>query len=242
MTTASHGWHAAQWAALGAWATVAVYVVLGVFAYIQIVQAKKLREQQSRPYVIVDFAFRGHLLYLVVKNIGSTPARKVQASFDPPLRTTRPRDLNKASFLASPIPMMAPGREISAFFDTGPQVIGNAKVPQSYVVTLAYEDVRGKRYRDPPSPLDLSHLANASLEPAGLPELVREVETLRREITKWTDGSNGILAYTVDRNSFHRWRDRPWLHEQGQGVRKEKGNIAYVRWLVGRLLGRFGWR
>jgi len=49
---------ATNWAAVtawAAWATVAVYVVLGIFAWIQVLQARRLREEQARPFVIVDF-------------------------------------------------------------------------------------------------------------------------------------------------------------------------------------------
>jgi hypothetical protein len=40
---------ATDWAAVtawAAWATVAVYVVLGIFAWIQVLQARRLREEQ----------------------------------------------------------------------------------------------------------------------------------------------------------------------------------------------------
>jgi hypothetical protein len=55
-----------DWAALtarAAWTTVAVYVVLGIFAWIQVLQARRLREEQARPFVIVDFE-PGFLVYL----------------------------------------------------------------------------------------------------------------------------------------------------------------------------------
>ena len=43
---------ATDWAAVtawAAWATVAVYVVLGVFAWIQVLQARRVREEQAGP-------------------------------------------------------------------------------------------------------------------------------------------------------------------------------------------------
>jgi hypothetical protein len=70
---------ATDWAAVtawAAWATVAVYVVLGIFAWIQVLQARRLREEQARPFVIVDFE-PGFLVYLTVENIGRTMARDV---------------------------------------------------------------------------------------------------------------------------------------------------------------------
>jgi hypothetical protein len=70
---------ATDWAAVTAWAacaTVAVYVVLGIFAWIQVLQARRLREEQARPFVIVDFE-PGFLIYLTVENIGRTMAREI---------------------------------------------------------------------------------------------------------------------------------------------------------------------
>ena len=77
---------ATDWAAVtawAAWATVAVYVVLGIFAWIQVLQARRLREEQARPFVIVDFE-PGFLVYLTVENIGRTMARDVSIRFSPP--------------------------------------------------------------------------------------------------------------------------------------------------------------
>jgi hypothetical protein len=81
---------ATDWAAVtawAAWATVAVYVVLGIFAWIQVLQARRLREEQARPFVIVDFE-PGFLVYLTVENIGRTMARDVTIRFDKPLAST----------------------------------------------------------------------------------------------------------------------------------------------------------
>ena len=65
---------ATDWAAVtawAAWATIAVYVVLGIFAWLQVLQARRFREEQARPFVIVDFE-PGFLVYLTVENIGRT--------------------------------------------------------------------------------------------------------------------------------------------------------------------------
>jgi hypothetical protein len=97
---------ATDWAAVtawAAWATVAVYVVLGIFAWIQVLQARRLREEQARPFVIVDFE-PGFLVYLTVENIGRTMARDVSIRFDKPLESTLsgPREIDEPPLLASP--------------------------------------------------------------------------------------------------------------------------------------------
>jgi hypothetical protein len=56
-------------AAWAAWATVLIYIVIGLFAWRQVHEARKLREEQARPFVIVDFE-PGWLVYLTVENLG----------------------------------------------------------------------------------------------------------------------------------------------------------------------------
>jgi hypothetical protein len=66
-----------DWAAVtawAAWATVGIYVVIGLFAWRQVREARKLREEQARPFVIVDFE-PNFLVYLTVENLGRTMAR-----------------------------------------------------------------------------------------------------------------------------------------------------------------------
>ena len=53
--TATQGSDWPALAALAAWATVGIYIVIGLFAWRQVREARKLREEQARPLVIVDF-------------------------------------------------------------------------------------------------------------------------------------------------------------------------------------------
>jgi hypothetical protein len=94
---------AEEWLVAAAWATFGIYFVLGVFAWVQVLQAKKLRESQAlqaqelreaerelrkdeaRPYVVVDFEpERPPIVNLVIANLGRTMARNVRIEVDPP--------------------------------------------------------------------------------------------------------------------------------------------------------------
>ncbi len=76
---------------------VGIYVVIGLFAWRQVHEARKLREEQARPFVIVDFE-PDFLVYLTVQNLGGTMARDVIIQFDKPLKTTlqRPHELDES--------------------------------------------------------------------------------------------------------------------------------------------------
>lgn len=239
------GWHAEQWAAFGACAAVVVYVVLGLLAWSQLRETRRLRELQTRPYVLVDFEFRRHLIYLVIKNIGTTPARDVTIAFDKPLRGSpaMQRDINKVASLTQPIPMLAPGREIKLAFDSGPQLFKDPELPRAYTVSVTYRDATRKRpYADPPYVLDLSQYAEALLDPKGLPELVGEVEKIRKVLGKWSDGSHGLLAMTVDRERYQARTDRWVVREQAGRARADGGWTGLTKFLWDRALRKYGWR
>jgi hypothetical protein len=102
-----------DWAAVNAWAawvSLAVYVILGIFAWVQVLEARRLREEQAPPFVIVDFE-PGSLIYLTVENIGRTMARDVAIRFDKPLESTllEPRELDESPIFREPIPRPAAG-------------------------------------------------------------------------------------------------------------------------------------
>ena len=54
-------------------------IMLGLFAWRQVREARKLRVEQARPFVIVDFE-PGFLVYLTVENLGRTMAREVRSA------------------------------------------------------------------------------------------------------------------------------------------------------------------
>lgn len=232
---------ATDWAtvtAWAAWATVAVYVVLGIFALVQVLQARRLREEQARPFVIVDFE-PGFLVYLTVENIGRTMARDVSIRFDKPLQSTLsgPREIDESPLLRKPIPTLPPGRKIRVLFDQYAARL-EAKLPLTYDVTLRYKGPFGKREWEHPYRLDLGIYLGSQEPPKGLPELVTEVENIRKELQKWRDGTRGLLVQAIDRRRQQR---REWRRHHLRILRRQ-GPRALARSLWDRALWRLGFR
>ena len=139
---------ATDWAvvtAWAAWATVTIYLALGIFAWVQVLQARKLRTKQARPFVIVDFE-AGFLVYLTVENIGRTMARDVTIRFDKPLESTlsRPREIDDSPLFREPIPTLPPGKKIRVLFDAYSGRV-EAKLPLTYDVMPRYKGPTGKK-------------------------------------------------------------------------------------------------
>jgi hypothetical protein len=232
---------ATDWAAVtawAAWATVAVYIVLGIFAWIQVLQARRLREEQARPFVIVDFE-PGFLVYLTVENIGRTMARDVSIRFDKPLESTLsgPREIDESPLLRKPIPTLPPGRKIRVLFDQYAARL-EATLPLTYDVTLRYKGPFGRKVWEHPYRLDLGIYLGSQEAPKGLPELVAEVEKIRKELEKWREGGRGLRVVAVDR---HRQQRREWRHHHVRILRRQ-GPRALVRSLWDRALWRLGFR
>jgi hypothetical protein len=136
-----------DWTAVAAWAacaTLAIYIVLGLFAWRQVSEARKLREEQARPFVIVDFE-PGFLVYLTVENLGRTMAREISIRFDKPLESSLSgaRELDESPLFREPIPTLPPGKKIRVLFD---QFSGrmDAGLPLTYDVELRYRGPVGR--------------------------------------------------------------------------------------------------
>ncbi len=232
---------ATDWAAVtawAAWATVTIYLALGIFAWIQVLQARKLREEQARPFVIVDFD-AGFLVYLTVENIGRTMARDVTIQFDKPLESTlsRPREIDETPLFREPIPTLPPGKKIRVLVDAyGARV--EAKLPLTYDVMLRYKGPMGKKEWKHPYRLDLNMYLGSAEPPKGLPELVAEVEKTRKELGKWRVDTRGLLVQTIDRHREQRIARR----RQNVRIFRRQGLKALAQSLWQRVLWRSGLR
>ncbi|MFF4810012.1 hypothetical protein ACFY03_17535 [Micromonospora chersina] len=232
---------ATDYAAIGSYLAI---LVGGFLAWRQLRHAQRVHREQTRPYVIVDFEFRNIFVYLTIQNIGSTIARNVRITFDKKLESSTGKGsaIDDSPVFRDEIPMIAPGRKISVWFDNYNRRADRKDLPMQYTVTLTYKDTDGKGYKDPPYPLDLAIYEGASIDPKGVPELVKAVEGVRDTMSKWTNHLSGLLVHVVDHDRHTRRDLRPLIRKQGARVRKNEGLGAYGRWLLGRQLRRYGWK
>ncbi len=223
-------------AAWAAWATVGIYVVIGLFAWRQVHEARKLREEQARPFVIVDFE-PGFLVYLTVENLGRTMARDVSIHFDKPLQSTlgEGSELDESPLFREPIPALPPGKKIRVLFDEFSARL-DAGLPLTYDVKLRYRGPTGRKGWEHPYQLDLGMYVGSD-PPKGIPELVAEVGNLRKEMERWrSSGGRGPLVQPIDQ----RRRDRSDRRRMNVRILRQQGPKAFAQRLLGRFLSRFG--
>jgi hypothetical protein len=206
-------WGAAEWGAFGQVGALVVATVAGVLVWLQVRQGRQSREDQTRPYVIVDFEFRGIAVMLTVRNIGTTPARDVRIRFTPPLQSPLEGDPKEFAVFAEGIPMLAPGRAISHLFGTGPQFFpaeGEA-VPLRYEARAKYANLEGKPYEDPALVLDLLPFKNSAIDREDLHEVAQSLKAISKVMTSWTREQR-LRVNTESRAEaearYQAWRER----------------------------------
>jgi hypothetical protein len=229
-----------NWAEVAAWAalaTVAIYIVIGLFAGWQVIEARTLREEQARPFVIVDFE-PDFLVYLTVENIGRTMARDVRIEFDKPLESTLTgrRELDESPLFREPIPTLPPGKKIRLLFDQFPARL-EAGLPLTYDVKLRYRGPTSRKVWKYPYRLGLGMYVGSALPPKGIPELVTEVENIRKEMEKWKGGGlRGLSVRMIDQRRQDRI-DRRRIHVR---LFRQQGTKALAQRLLAQALRRFG--
>lgn len=111
---------AAAWTAIGTWAAVCIAATAVGYAARQVKEARALREEQARPYVVAAMEQNPHVRTVVeitFKNYGLTAATNVRITSDPPLRRTGKEDVGEAVWLPAVIPTLAPGQEWRTVWD-----------------------------------------------------------------------------------------------------------------------------
>jgi hypothetical protein len=133
-----------------------VLVAAALVGWNQVREARRLREQQSRPFVVIDFDIeRGVETYLEVANLGNSLARDVTFEITPPLQSSIDVQVEKFKMLNEGIATLAPGKRYRTFFDTGIQRIGS-DLPLTYEVIVRYRDQDARRSFEESINLDLA--------------------------------------------------------------------------------------
>lgn len=230
-------WGASEWAAFGAVGAVVVYIVLGWIALWQLAETRRLRELEHRPYVLIDFFFRGQRVMLELRNIGRTPARNVEVHFDKPLVAADSNRAYRFGIFDAPIPMIAPQRTIHLPLGSGPAFFApEARAPLSYSVTMSYDDMTGKkRYKDPPLLLDLSPYKHTIPPRDSGGEVANSMKEIQRTLKGWSS-FDGLMVTAVDRHQQNRSHER-WDHYfDAKRILRAAGVRALLRYEKQRVL------
>lgn len=177
-----------QLTAGGTVGTCVVALLAAIVAYRQLREARRLREAQAQPYIVVDVeqsVVSRRILNLVIRNTGQTLARDVTIRFDPPLQSTLDAEgFPPAKFkaLANGIPALPPGREYQIMLDSTVAHY-ESKLPDSYTVTVSFRDRDGKKLEDLSYELDLAMFRSAPyVQEFGIHDVAQELQRIQKTL------------------------------------------------------------
>jgi hypothetical protein len=175
-----------------------VALVAAFVAWRQVREARRLREEQAQPFVVVDIEPNPNdlqVLELVVANIGNTLARDVKISFDPPLsRAFRSEnDPNEWAIFKDGIPSFPPHKSYRFWLDIGHERKTAGIHDVKYNVTVAMNGPRGQRLDSLSYVVDLSPYYGPNfMGVKTLHHAAKALEALAKDFHEWRDrGTRG---------------------------------------------------
>lgn len=102
-------------------------------------EMKRSRIKEALPYVIIYFHIRSnHIIEIVVKNIGRTPAKNIKVSSEPKIRSSENIiNVYIDKILANGIASLAPDQEMRFMLDVAHQYLGK-ELPKEYNVEISF--------------------------------------------------------------------------------------------------------
>lgn len=162
---------------------VVVLVVTAVYARTQIVEARRLRREQTRPFVVPSVAIeQREMLVFVLENLGGRPAIDVHVRFDKgPFSTIG--GIEELRLLREPTPTMVPGQRFRVHWEIGFNALADDYPhPKSYNVAVSYHDPDGTPYGPEMHLLDFRIFDGQATGLRGLSDIARTLEQIRQKL------------------------------------------------------------
>ncbi|MBA3491116.1 MAG: hypothetical protein H0T55_03440 [Rubrobacteraceae bacterium] len=129
--------------------SLATFVVAAGILY-QGREARRARDDEDRPQIIVDADYTGRFTTnIVVRNIGHGTAKNITFEFSAPLQSTSGYDVTELPYFRNGINFMAPQTDLPAVWDSYQNVVRNLRekgLTEGITITSHYEDRQGEHY------------------------------------------------------------------------------------------------
>jgi hypothetical protein len=191
-----------------------VLIGAAIVAWHQVREARRLREERNRPFVVVDFDRQegSRAILLTISNIGTSLARDVRFEFTPELESTWSYvPFSELKMFRDGIATLAPQKMIQTIFDIAPQRFDRRhELPDVYEARVNYKDERAQRSFEETMHLDLGIYWNLThVERRGIHDMHERLKDIREEMKKWTATGGGLLRVSPDDMAA---REERWLH------------------------------
>jgi hypothetical protein len=113
-------------------------------------QARRARDDQFRPQIIVDADYTGRFTTnIVVRNIGGGAAKNITFEFSAPLKSTSGWDITELPYFRNGINFMAPQTDLPSVWDSYQNVVQTLRedgLTEGITITSRYDDLQGESY------------------------------------------------------------------------------------------------
>jgi hypothetical protein len=127
--------------------TAAVATAAAIIGGYQLSEARRLRKEQTQPYVVVfadEIDGDPQNIDLVIRNFGSTAATDVRVTFSEPLHSAVLGPQYSPVKVPRAFPVLVPGQEWRTFWDFMPRRLEAGDLPSKYSASVSFKDGRGK--------------------------------------------------------------------------------------------------
>lgn len=203
------GRSAEVWSALAAWSTFGVAVLAAFVGFRQVREARRLREDQAKPYVVAFLRLSTvspDIVNLVVRNYGLTAARSVHVSMDPrPARspTVGSQEPSELVFFEE-LSLLAPNEEWSMIWDSlraryhYNERNPDEPLPDVYTAKVRYRGIRDETVVDYLQ-LDWRPLMGRHyMHERGVHDVANYLKEMNRTLSKWSEPGYGLKVFVRD--------------------------------------------
>ncbi len=125
-------------------------LMLAIFAFFQVWEARAARIAQDSPQILVDINYSQRtMINILVRNIGRGAAKEIQFDFSAPIESSGGQVISDMPYFKEGIAFLAPNTEIATVWDSyafAVEVMKKKGLRNGIVVTARYKDLRGKAY------------------------------------------------------------------------------------------------
>ncbi len=166
-------------------------------------QARKSRDDQDRPQIIVDADYTGRFTTnIVVRNIGHGMAKNITFRFSTPLQSTSGYDITDMPYFKHGINFMAPQTDLPTVWDSYQNVVQNLRdkgLTEGITITSKYEDRNGESYETEWTINPLLLEGSGYSEYKGYEDQVQAVEDQARALEKISEDIKEVKAAIIQR-------------------------------------------
>lgn len=210
------------WTAIGVLAQAAILLFAAIFAGWQVREARSLRREQMRPYVIAYL--RRHeivesLLEIVVENIGARPAKNVHFDVSPAFVSTldQPgKELVKDwTVFSEGVAQIAPGQRLTTIADSSlGRYADGSELPTTYKVVATYRNDHWREELVDESVIDMNSFRGMRFTShRGIHDVSRQLESIAKSLDSWNESyGHGLRVFTMSLEELESKREEEWNH------------------------------